>query len=76
MVVPRLRRIVPGLSLRRPGFALESVHMEFSADKVALGHVFLRVPRSSSVSIIPPWLSIFIIWAINNRLVVGRSSET
>jgi hypothetical protein len=33
--------------------------MEFAVDKVALGQVFLRVLRFSSVSIIPPWAPLF-----------------
>jgi hypothetical protein len=34
--------------------SLESVHVGFVVDKVALGQVFLRVPRFSPVSITPP----------------------
>jgi len=58
--VPWLRRLVAGLSPRRPGFAPGSVHVGFVVDKVALGQVFLRVLRFSPVSIIPPWFSILI----------------
>jgi hypothetical protein len=48
-----LRRFVAGLSPRRLGFSLGSVHVGFVVDKVILGQVFLRVLRLSSVSIIP-----------------------
>jgi hypothetical protein len=41
--VPWLRRLVAGLSLRRPGFDPGSFHVGFVVDKVALGQVFLRV---------------------------------
>jgi hypothetical protein len=47
-----LRRLVAGLSLRRPG----SVHVGFVVDKVALGQVFPRVLRFSPVNLIPPVL--------------------
>jgi hypothetical protein len=43
MVVRWLRRLVAGLSLRRPGFDPGSVHVGFVVDKVVLGQVFLRV---------------------------------
>jgi hypothetical protein len=38
--VPWLRRLVAGLSPRRPGFNPESVHVGFVVDKVALRQVF------------------------------------
>jgi hypothetical protein len=38
-----LRRLVAGLSPRRPGFNSRSVHVGCMADKLALGQVFLRV---------------------------------
>jgi hypothetical protein len=38
-----LRRLVAGLSQRRPGFDTRSVHVRFVVDEVALGLVFLRV---------------------------------
>jgi hypothetical protein len=38
-----LRSLVAGLSPRRPGFALRSIHVGFVVDEVALGQVFLRV---------------------------------
>jgi hypothetical protein len=37
--VPLLRRLVAGLSPRRPGFTPVSVHVGFVVDKVALGQV-------------------------------------
>jgi hypothetical protein len=55
--VPWLKRLVAGLSPRRPGFAPGSIHVGFVVDKVALG----RFPPSTSVSpanIIPPFLHI------------------
>jgi hypothetical protein len=47
-------RLVAGLSRRRFGFDSRSVHVKFVVDTVALGQVFLRVLRYSSVSIILP----------------------
>jgi hypothetical protein len=40
MAVPWHRRLVAGLSSRRPGFDPASVHVRFMVDKVALGQVF------------------------------------
>jgi hypothetical protein len=37
---------------------------------------FSRVFRCSTVSIIPPWHSIHIVWGMNGKPVGGRSSET
>jgi hypothetical protein len=51
-----LRQLIAGLSPRRPGFDPGSVHVGFVVDKVALGHVFLRVLRFSPVNFIPPLL--------------------
>jgi hypothetical protein len=45
-----LRRLVAGLSPRRPGFDPGSVHVGFVVAKVALGQVFVRVLRFSSVN--------------------------
>jgi hypothetical protein len=56
LAVPWLRRLVTGLSPRRPGFDPGSVHVGFVVDKVALGQAFLRVLRFSPVSLIPPVL--------------------
>jgi hypothetical protein len=39
MAVPWLRRLVAGLSLLRPGFALRSVRVGFVVDKVTFGQV-------------------------------------
>jgi hypothetical protein len=63
-----LRRLVAGLSHCRPGFSLRSVHVGFVVDKVALGQVFLRDLRFSSVIIIQSWLYIFIYY-------VGREQQ-
>jgi hypothetical protein len=49
--VPWLRRLVAGLSPRRPGFA----PVGFVVEKAALGKAFLRILRVSPVSIIPQW---------------------
>jgi hypothetical protein len=51
--VPRLRRLVAGLSPRRPGLDPGSVHVGLVVDKVALGQVFPRVHRFFLVSFIP-----------------------
>jgi hypothetical protein len=48
-----LRRLVAGLSPRRPGFDTGSVHVGFVVHNVALGQVFPRVLRFSPVNIIP-----------------------
>jgi hypothetical protein len=45
--VPRLRRLIAGLSQRRPGFDPGSVHVGFVVDKEALAQIFLRVLRLS-----------------------------
>jgi hypothetical protein len=54
--VPRLKRLVAGLSPRRAEFAPGSIHVGFVVDRVALGQDFLRVLRFSPVSIIPSGL--------------------
>jgi hypothetical protein len=46
-----LRWVSAGVSQRRPGLALQSIHV---VNKVALGQVFLRVLRFFTVNIIPP----------------------
>jgi hypothetical protein len=48
--VPWLRRLVAGLSPRRPGFDPGSVHVRFVVDKVALGQV---PPPPPSTSVFP-----------------------
>ena len=53
LAVPWLRRLVAGLSLRRPEFDPRSVHVKFVVDKVALRQVFLWVLRLFPVSAIP-----------------------
>jgi hypothetical protein len=59
LAVPWLKRLVAGLSPRRPEFAPGSIHVGFVVGKVALGQVFLRV-LFSPASIIPPLLHIHI----------------
>jgi hypothetical protein len=52
--MPWLRRLVAGLSPRRPGFDPGSVHVGFVVDKVAMVQVFFsRVLRFSPVNFIP-----------------------
>ena len=51
--VPWLRRLVAGLSSRRPGFDPRSVHEGFMVEKVALRQVFVRVLRFYPVNFIP-----------------------
>jgi hypothetical protein len=48
--VPWLRRLVAGLSPRRPWFDPGSVNVGFVVDKVALGQVFPLVLRFSPVT--------------------------
>jgi hypothetical protein len=53
-----------------------SDRVRFFVDKVALGQVSLRVLQFTPVNIISPCFSIpYIIWWMDNRPVVGRSSE-
>jgi hypothetical protein len=75
--VPRLRRLVAGVSPPRPGFAPVLIHVGFLVDKVALGHIFsgfsgfllsIQFNRGSPHS--------YITRGINNRPVGGRSSNT
>jgi hypothetical protein len=53
-----LRHLVADLSPRRTGFNPRSVHVIFMVDKVAMGHVFLRVLWFCLVSIITPMLHV------------------
>jgi hypothetical protein len=52
VAAPGLRRLVTGLSPRRPGFYRRSVHVGFVVDKVALGQGFSRELRFSPVNFI------------------------
>jgi hypothetical protein len=52
--VPWARRLVAGLSPRRPREDHSSVHVRFAVERVAMGQVSLPVLRFSSVSIILP----------------------
>jgi hypothetical protein len=56
--MPWLKRLVVGLSPRRPGFASGSIHVTFMMGTVVLGQVFLLVLRFSPANIIPPLLHI------------------
>jgi len=56
--VPWFGHLVAGLSMGRPEFNPEPVHVRFVLDEVALGVVIPRVLRFSAVSIIPPFLHI------------------
>jgi hypothetical protein len=68
-----LRRLVAGLSPRRPGFT--PAHVGFVVDKVVLGQV------SSEFFGFPTYHSSmarhtqYIIWGVNNRPIGGRCSE-
>jgi hypothetical protein len=53
VAAPWLRRLVAGLSSRRPGFDPGSVHVGFMVDKLALGQVSPQVLRFSPVNFIP-----------------------
>jgi hypothetical protein len=55
--MPWLKRLVAGLSLRRPGFASGSIHVGFVVDKVALGN-FSPSTSVYPANIIPPLLHI------------------
>jgi hypothetical protein len=55
-IVSWLRRLVAGLSPRRPGFDPGAVHVRFVGNKVALGQVFPRVLLFSPVNFITPVL--------------------
>jgi hypothetical protein len=52
-MMPWLRRLVGGLSPRRPGFDPRPVRGRFVVDRLSLGQVFLRIIRFLRVSIIP-----------------------
>jgi hypothetical protein len=54
MAIPWLRRLVAGLSPRRPEFDPVSVNVGFVVDQVALGQDFPRILRFSPVNFIPP----------------------
>jgi hypothetical protein len=56
MVVLCRRRLLAGLSPRRPMFAPGSDHVGFVVDEVALGQVFGQSSSVFPVSLIPPWL--------------------
>jgi hypothetical protein len=72
-----IRRLVSGLSPRRPGFVPGSVHVWFVIDKVALERVLLWVhcfALSISFHHGSPYSRITL--GMNNMPVGGRSSET
>jgi len=52
--LPWLRRLVAGLSSRRPKFDPKSFHVRSVVEKVAVGQVFLRLMWFPPVNIIPP----------------------
>jgi len=51
-----LRRLVAGLSTRRPKFVNRPVHAKFIVDDVVLGKGYTRVLRFLPASTIPPML--------------------
>jgi small ligand-binding sensory domain FIST len=58
--VPWRRRLVAGLSPRRPGFASGSIQVGFVVDEVVLGQVSIQVLPFSPVNVIPLSFSILI----------------
>jgi hypothetical protein len=56
MAVPWLRRLVAGLSTRRPGFDPGLVHVGFMVDQVVLEQVLPRALWFTPVNFIPPVL--------------------
>jgi hypothetical protein len=77
VAAPWLRGLAAGLSPRRAGFALGSVHVGFMVEKVILGQIFSEFfgfPLSVSFHRDSPYSNI--IWRINIRTIGGRSSET
>jgi hypothetical protein len=72
LFVPRLRRLLAGLSPQRPGFNQGPVLVRPVVDKVALGQAFLRVIRIFPVSIIPPMLHTYFHLP---AILIGRSLE-
>jgi hypothetical protein len=72
-----LRRLVSGLSTRRPGFVPGSVHVGFVVNKVALEQGFLRVLRVFlSISFHHGSSYAHTIWGMDSRPVGDLSSET
>jgi hypothetical protein len=67
--VPWLRRLVAGLSPRRPGLDPGSVYVRFVVDKVALGQVFPQVLRFSPVNFIPLVLHYFEKWGDKKLMI-------
>jgi hypothetical protein len=77
MTLPWLRRLVAGLSPRRPGSAPRSIHVGFMMDKVAMRQVsseFFGFPLSISFHRGSPYS--YITFRINKIHVGGCSSET
>jgi hypothetical protein len=75
--LPRLRRLVAGVSPQRPSFEPRSVSAKFVIDKVALSRFlsdFFGFPLSVSSRRGSPHP--YVIWRMNNRSFGGRSSET
>jgi small ligand-binding sensory domain FIST len=72
-----LRRLVTGLSPRRPGFAPGSVHVGLVVDEWHWYRFLSEYFRFSFLDIIPSCFSMIIYHlGISNRPLVGRSSET
>jgi hypothetical protein len=60
-----------------PGFTPDSLHVGFVVDKVAMGRVFLWLLWFSPVSVILPWLTMYLLGDEQQaRPVGGRCSET
>jgi hypothetical protein len=75
--LPWLRRLIVGLSRRRPGLDSSPDHVRFVVDKVALQKIFLRVLRVPLVRIIPPMpLAGLLVHVVLTERTNGRSLET
>jgi hypothetical protein len=72
---PWLRRLVTGLSPRRPVFDPGSVHVGFVVNKVALGQVLPRVLRFSPLNFIPPVLHYLEKWKKNTHHLHHRFTQ-
>jgi hypothetical protein len=74
--VPWLKRLLAGLSTRRPVFVHRSVRVGFMANKVALGHFVSELfGFILSISFHCGYPLSYIIWGMNNRPVRSCSSE-
>jgi hypothetical protein len=76
--VTRFRRLVAGLTQRRPGFEPESSHVRYTVNRAALEQVFsvgFGFPCNSFMPIIVPQLSQSIVQGWHNRPINGSSNS-